>query len=53
MIVIKTTQKTMKAVGLLFTTSETIAYKIYRWISFGILCVLFQPSVCITIPFRN
>lgn len=44
MIVIKTTQKTMKSVGLLFTASETFTYKIYRWISFCILCVLFEPS---------
>lgn len=44
MIVINTTQKTMKVVGLLFTASETFAYKIYRWISFGILCALFEPS---------
>lgn len=45
MIVIKSTQITMKSVGLLFTSSEKVAYKIYRWISFAILCVLFEPSV--------
>lgn len=46
MIVIKTTQRTMKAVGLLFTSSEKLTYQIYRWISFGILCILFEPAVC-------
>lgn len=45
MIVIKSTQKTMQMVGLLFTSTESLPYIIYRWFSFAILSILFEPSV--------
>lgn len=45
MIILKSLQKAMQVVGLLFTYSHKRVYRIYRWISFLILSSMIQPSV--------
>ncbi|KAJ6643281.1 Odorant receptor 9a [Pseudolycoriella hygida] len=44
MIVLKSLQKAMQVVGLLFPYSDGVLYRIYRWTSFFILASMLQPS---------